>query len=274
MKYFLLIFLVAFACPALAQETMNPDSKQPLEITADESLEWHRNDRKFIARKNALAVQGETSISAQTLTALYREDAAGKTEIYHITAQENVVINSRDTQAYGANAEYDLDKSLATLTGGDLKLVSPDQVVTARDRFEYWTVQGKLVAVGNAHVVRGQDTLDADQASAIFGEDTQGKRALKTMEATGNVVITTPTEILKGDYGIYEAGTNIATLTGNVTITRGRDILEGERAEVDLNTDISRMYGSESGGRVRGVFYPGNEEKSVPEMQTEGNQYE
>lgn len=268
-KFFIfsvLIFLMASA--ALAQTNPLPTkSDEPLEITADGSLEWNRKDKLFIARDNALAKQGPSSIKSETLTAYYRDGKEGGMDIYQVEAEKDVVLVSRDSTAYGQKADYNLDKNLAVMTGDNLRMESPAQTVTAKDRFEYWVQQGKLVAIGSAKVVRineknEKDILEADTISAVMKDNAQGKRVLHTLEAKDHVVITTPTEIVKGAYGIYHADTNKADLTGGVTITKGLNVLEGERAEVDLNTNTSQIFGSKkAGGQVRGIFYPGSEKK-------------
>lgn len=266
-KYLTFVAIFAgFCAGAFAQQKSNPDKGEPLEITADESLEWHRNENFFQAKKNVKAVQGQTTLNAALLTAKYREGKNGSMEIYAIEADGSVRIDSAENKAYGDKATYDIDKGYAVMTGKNLKLVSPDQTVTARDRFEYWVSEGKLTAIGNAVAIRAEDRLEASKIVAFFEEDAKGQRSLKRLEAHENVVITTPTEVLKGDKAVYTADTNEAELLGNVTIMRDPNILQGERAVVDLNTNISRIFGGNTGksggGRVRGVFFPGSEEKT------------
>lgn len=241
------------------------NSKEPLEITADNTLEWLRSDKRFIARGNALAVQGTSSVAAQTLTADYRESEDGGIQIHTLKAETSVILSSNESKALGDLAVYDLDKGLATLTGNDLRMTSPDQTVTAKEKFEYWVEDGRLNAIGNAVAIRpkangqGQDKLAADVISAVLKDNAKGQRVLHTLEAKGNVVITTPTEIATGNYGIYRASTNMAELQGNVVITRGPNVLKGDRAEVDMNTNTSKIFGSPTqGGRVSGTFYPGS----------------
>jgi lipopolysaccharide export system protein LptA len=270
MKKILALILVLISSPAFAQ-TPQPKSDQPVEITADGSLEWNRNEKTFIARKNALAKQGESSIHAETLTAHYRDGQSGGMDIHQVQAESSVELKSKDSTAYGDRADYDLDKGYAIMTGQNLKMVSPDQVVTAHEKFEYWVNEGKLNAVGNARADRKNskgetDTLEADTISAILKDDAQGQRKLETLEAVNNVVITTPTEKITGQHGIYHASTNKATLTGGVVLHRGPNVLEGDRAEVDMNTNTSQLFGGAvtptASGQVRGVFYPGSEKKS------------
>lgn len=241
------------------------NGKDPIEITADQSLEWLRNDQTFIARKNAKAKQGDVSVSATTLTANYRDGNGSGMEIYKMTAEGNVVLSSRESHAYGDKAIYEVDQGKAIMTGNDLRMTSTDQTVTARDQFEYWTNDGRVIAVGDAKIIRpkvggGTDTLRADKISALMKENEKGQRVLHSMEAIGNVVITTPTEVVTGAYGIYKTDTNKAELTGDVVIKRGPNVLQGKKAEVDLTTNTSRMFGDEkTGGQVRGVFYPNSE---------------
>jgi lipopolysaccharide export system protein LptA len=263
----LCILLLAPAANLRAQTAQTSKNAQPLEITADGTLEWNRAEKLFIAKKNAMAIQGPTSIKAETLSAYYRETERTNMDIRQVLAEGSVVIRSQENTAYGDKADYDLDKGLAVMTGDQLKMTGPGQVVTARDRFEYHVTEGRLIAEGQAKVVRtdaqGQsDTLEADTVTAKFKGDKTGQRALETLEAKGHVVITTPTEIVTGAYGIYSADTNIARLTGGVSIRRGPNILEGDEAQVDLNTNTSRIFASQTGGeRVRGIFYPGSEKQ-------------
>lgn len=271
---FVLILCLCAIPPARAQMPRG-NADKPLEITADQTLEWRRNDSQYIARGNVMAKQGDVSIAADLLTADYRDGGPSSgQQIYRLTATGNVRILSQGSTAEGDRAVYEVDKGLATMTGQSLKLSSPGQTVTARDRFEYWVNQGRLTAIGQAHVIRDQDTIDAQTMSAIFTQDPKtGSRTLSRLEASGSVLITTPAETLRGDKGDYDAATTIATLTGHVVIKRGPNTLEGDSADVNLTTNISRMHGggeSGSGGRVRGVFYPGSQDNPAaapPETQ-------
>ncbi len=256
------------AAPSM-ESLSNPNSDEPLEITADETLEWHRNDLRFIAHGNVNTTQGDVTITAATQTADYRETKESGFDIYKLTADKNVRIISRGNIAEGDLAIYEVDKGLATMTGDNLKLTSPERVLTANERFEYYVTDGRLNAVGNAIVVQGTDKIRADQMSAILKQDTaSGKRSIDKLTANGNVIITTATEVLKGQRGEYDAGTNTAKIIGNVTITRGPNILSGAQAEVNLTTNVSKMIGGgtdDKPGRVSGRFYPSSEDSNKKE---------
>ena len=51
--------------------------------------------------------------------------------------------------------------------------------------------------------------------------------------------------------------TNTVTLTGNVVMTTGPNVLRGERLVVDLTSGVSRVESGKNGqGRVQGLFLP------------------
>jgi lipopolysaccharide export system protein LptA len=253
----ILFSFITIIFSAQSSATEDISNQQPLEITADKTLEWHRNANKYIARGNVEVKQGNVRIEAETITADYRETSTSSFDIYNLSAESNVRISSLEATAKGDKAIYNVDQGLAVMTGENLVMESPEQTVKARDNFEYYVLDGKLIANGNVIVIRQEDTITSDQMVAKFKENSAGKRELERLEAFGNVTIKTPTETLTGDNGYYEAISNTAKINGNVKITRGSNVLEGETAEVNLTTNISKMFGSPSqGGRVRGVFYP------------------
>lgn len=262
----ILLALSLFSGPARASDSaaFNPDRDAPLEVTADGALEWRRDGKQMVAKGNAVARQGEVSVSAEVMTADYREKDGGGMEIWRLTAAGNVRIRSGESEAQGDQTIYELDRGVAVMTGADLRLSTPEQTVTARESFEYWITEDRMKAIGGAKVVRGTDTLEADTLTAIFQRGDGGKRTLERVDAVGKVVITTDSERAEGARAVYDARTRIAALSGGVRLTRGQNTLEGERAEVDLNTRVSRLVGAPSpagdSGRVRGVFFPEKKE--------------
>lgn len=258
---------------AFAQSATPATSSLPLEITAKKALEWNRDKKQYIAREAAKAVQGDFSVTADTLTADYREGKGGATEIYRLTAEGHVAIVSGTSTASGEKAVYEVDSGKAVITGSALTLVSKTLTVTAKERFEYYANEGKLVAVGRPLVTSGTDTLEADHVTAWMDKGGAAPTAstssmggdLKKADAEGNVVIVTSSETATSNRATYDAATNKAQLIGNAKVKRGQDILEGDRAEMDLTTKVSQMFGSGSkDGRVKGVFYPGKAKVAAP----------
>lgn len=232
----------------------------PLEIEADQGIEWHRKAKQYVARGNARAARGDLQIFADLLTAHYRESKAGKSEIYRIDADGNVRMTSPGEAVYADKAVYQVDKGLLLLTGRDLRLQTAEDLVRARDSLEYWENQQVAVARGEASATRGDREIMADILTAYFKPDAQDRLQLNTVRADGNVRIATPSEFARGDGGVYYVTQQIATLSGAVKITRGESQLNGEYAEVNLESGISRLLGAPPGqpgdARVRGLLVP------------------
>lgn len=262
------VFIALLALAALIPGAHAQQAKEPIEITAQKSLEWHRDAKMYIAREKAVAKQGTSELYGETLTAHYTDGADGKgSDITRIDAVGNVKVISDGSTATGGKGYYDIKAGYSELTGGNLMLQTPTDTVTARDKLTYHTGKSEMNAYGNARAVRGDDVITADRLIGRFKKDiATGESKLSELEAIGNVVITTPTDVLNGDRGIYYANTNKAEIFGNVRIDRGPNVITGARGEVDLNTNISRIFGSAGpdspslsptdDGRVRGVFYP------------------
>jgi lipopolysaccharide export system protein LptA len=185
------------------------------------------------------------------LTAFYRDgaDGAGQ-QIYRIDADGVVRIESRNEKAFGDKGVYHIDEAVFVLVGKNLRLETATAVITARDTLEYWSQRQLVVARGEAIVSGKEGRLRADILTAHLGVG--GKQEIERIDAFGNVLVSTGTEIAQGDEGVYNPRTGIARLCGNVRITRGNNQLNGECADINLITGISRM----TGGRVKGIFAP------------------
>jgi lipopolysaccharide export system protein LptA len=272
---------------------------RPIEVTADSGIEWQQNAQIYVARGNAMAKRGNTEVHADTLTAHYRKakGAEGGTEIYRLDADGHVRINNDKDTVVGDQAVYDVDQQIALITGKGLKLTTPTDVVTARDSLEWYDAKQVAVARGDAVAVRADRRIRADvltahmtkskapdagkpaaaapaaakpplspakpvaavKSGAASDEAAKEDSRISRVDAQGNVVVSTSTDIGRGDYGVYDADTGIVTLVGNVVITRGQNALRGQYAVVDLNRNVSRMMtlAAKPGApapRVEGIF--------------------
>lgn len=241
----------------------------PIQIEADDGIEWQRANRLYVARGNARARQGDVTVEGDELIAFYRPNAAGENEIYRIDANGNVRIFSTSEVARSDKAVYDIDSGVLVMTGDNIQLDTAEDTITARDSLEYHETQQLAVARGDAMAVRGDRRVRADVLTAHFGEGNQ-QAEMDRIDAVGNVLVSTPTDIVRAEKGDYDPARGIATMTGNVKITRGDTQLNGERAEVNLETGESRLLSSPSGERVRGLFLP--KAKSPSNPGSSGNQ--
>ncbi len=247
-----------------------------LEVTADRDLEWLQQDHAYVARGNAVAKRGTVTLMGDTLIAYYRplttpatpakEKAAhpgavqqggfdsGNTEIWRVVAEGKVHVVSEDKDAWGDRAEYDKDKSVIVLTGKALKATTLEDTITARDSLEYWQDQDMAVARGDARVVKvNGNTLAGDLIGGHFAKDAHGTSVLKTIESKGNVVVTTTSDVVHGDEGVYDITAKRTVLFGNVRATHGQNTIQGASADVNMDTGISQVFPG-PGQRVNAVF--------------------
>lgn len=248
--------LVAFVWPSLANAQglalPNQARGKPVEIHADQGIEWQQDSQTYIARGNASAKQGDVAIHADELIAHYKKGTNGKTQIWRIDADGHVRITSPRQTAYGKKGVYDVTRGVFVLTGSPRMVTKTDQI-SAKNSLEFWETKSLAVARGEAVAVRGDKRLRADVLTAYFVKGKDGKSQVNRVEAFDNVLISSPNEIVRGRRGVYNTQTGIVVLQGSVKITRGNDQLNGEAAEINLNTGVSRLL-SGSSGRVRGFF--------------------
>ncbi len=252
------------AQPAGAQNLVSlGEAEEPVEISADEGIEWRSKEKVYVAIGNARAARGDLELFGDRLSAFYRDREDGGTEIYRVEAQGNVRIVSPNESAFGDEGYYDVDRGVAMLTGEGLRLETGEDVITARDALEYWENERKAVARGEAVAVREDTRIMADVLTAHFEENAEGKLDLYAINAKGNVRISTPTEFVSSESGVYYVKEELAELFGAVKITRGQNQLNGGYAEVNLATGVSRLLAAPPGGvaegRVRGLLVPGEE---------------
>jgi lipopolysaccharide export system protein LptA len=276
----LLLYLCCAWPPAAAQglNLGGASDDRPIAISATSGIEWQQDAQVYIARGNATAKRGTTEVDADTLTAHYRPSkAAGSdNEIYRLNADGHVTIKGETQTVVGDQAVWDVDQQMGIVTGKALKLTTPTDVVTARDSLEWYDQKQVAVARGDAVAVRENvkriraDVLTAHMtkdkakpaetkpgarlaksapsnptakpgaAAGVPGTSDESSR-ISRIDAQGNVIVSTATDIGRGDYGVYNADTGLVTLLGNVTITRGDNAIRGQYAVVDLNNNVSRM---------------------------------
>jgi lipopolysaccharide export system protein LptA len=289
--------LLCIAAPAKAQQ-LDLSHGGPIDITSRDGIEWRQAEREVIARGDARAIRNNVTVTADRLTAWYRKKGENEApqapapatglaadtstegnEVYRLQAEGNVHIYTQTDQAQGDKATYDMDQAVLVLTGHDLKLTTPNDVITARDDLEYWPQKHMAVARGDAVVVTtdakrvAADTLVAyttdnptpdakpavTRAAAKPTDDplaSSGK--LQRVEAFGHVSVRTPTDTVTGDRGVYVPDTGMARLGGNVQITRGQNQLNGAEADVNMKTGIATLV-ARSAGRVHGLVVPNDE---------------
>jgi len=307
-------FALALPRPALAQP-LDLSGGGPVEVTATDGIEWRQNEQVVVARGSARAVRDGVTIDAARLIARYRPRAGAAAqapaaegeaasplsggEIWRLEAEGEVRIATETDRAQGDRAVYDMDQSVMVLTGGDLRLNTPTDTITARDSLEYWSQRRMAVARGGAKVVTNDNRqLTADTLVAYFLENApavqpaaarpaQPAGAIRTpasapgapgagprrvpgegskldrVEIFGNVEIRTEAEVVRGDRAVYSPVSGLARVLGAVRITRGQNQLQGQEAIVNMRSGVSRLV-SAPGQRVQGLVLPSSGPENTP----------
>ena len=142
--------------------------------------------------------------------------------------------------------------------------------VTA-DRIEVQDRADRAVFLGNVHVTQAELTLDTPRLTVAYagGQGNSGVQ-IKRLDAAGGVVVHSPSETAKGDFGIYDLDRKLITLIGNVQLNREQNQVNGARLVIDLDSGRAVVDGgppgvNQSGGRVSGHF-------TVPQRQQQKSQ--
>ena len=261
MKYIIKLFrlsmvfyMISFK-PCIAQSVNFNAGGLPVEIIADNGIEWHQEKLVFIARGNAKAIRGKITVFAKELRAYYKKSPEGSTEIWRVDAINNVRFETDGNIAYGQHAVYDVNSKVLTLIGNNLKLIAKNDTLTAKDQMEYWEEKQMAVARGNAIAIRTDKKLYADILAAYFRKSKNSGTEIYRVDAFDNVKIITEKDKAESNRGVYNVKSGIVSLTGAVKIIRDQNVLRGCSADVNLNTGISRLHRCPKGEkRVSGVI--------------------
>ncbi len=245
---------------AQALNLASGDKSKPIEIFADDGIEWQRGNEVLIAQGNAKATRGSVSVSAQVLRAFYQKSQGGGSDLTRLDAEGGVKIASPTDTLTGQAAVYDLQKAILMVTGKKVVYRTGADIISATRQMEYYETKLMAVARGNATASHEGKTIRSDILTAQFRRDKKGKTKIFRVQAFDRVLIVTQQDTVRADRGIYDIDSGIATLTGNVRITRGENQLTGDQAKINLNTGVSRLLtkpgGTKKKKRVRGILAP------------------
>jgi lipopolysaccharide export system protein LptA len=125
------------------------------------------------------------------------------------------------------------------------------------DRIEVQERADRAVFAGNVKARQGELTLDTARLTLAY---TQGNGIkINRLDASGGVVVTSPSETARGNFAVYDLDRKLITLIGDVRLARQGSTINGSRLLIDLNSGRAVMDGGapgvgQSGGRVTGHF--------------------
>lgn len=136
------------------------------------------------------------------------------------------------------------------------------------DRLEVRTKDNKAIFEGGVEAVQEELTLKADRVVVHYQTARPlgaggGAPTIARIDVAGDVRLTSPSESVESEWGVYDLEERLITLGGNVTLNRGEVTVEGDRLLVDLKTGVTKLETADTGtgetgekGRVRGRFVP------------------
>lgn len=162
-----------------------------------------------------------------------------------------LVIAAAATAAIGAIAHA--QEPISTLRGHN----SNAPVDVTSDRIEVQDRADRAIFAGNVRVRQANLRMDAQRVTVAYS--TGGGIQINRIEAAGGVVVRSPSETARGDFGIYDTDRKLITLIGGVELNRGGSQVNGARLVIDLETGRAVIDGGppgvgQSGGRVTGRF--------------------
>jgi len=130
------------------------------------------------------------------------------------------------------------------------------------DRIELQDRADRVLLTGNVHVRQGDMTMDSARMTVAYTR--AGTTEVNRLDASGGVVVQSPTETARGAIAIYDLDRRLITMLGNVTLTQGANVVRGARLVIDLDSGRASVDGNavagttggsgQQGGRVSGRF--------------------
>ena len=70
---YVLILLIFIFSELQSQQLIDGKKDNPVEIYAEDAIEWHKNEKKYLAIGNAKASSGTMSLTSEKIEAFYNE---------------------------------------------------------------------------------------------------------------------------------------------------------------------------------------------------------
>ena len=121
------------------------------------------------------------------------------------------------------------------------------------DRFELFQEDQRADFYGHVAVHHQDMVMKADKIM-VWYQDIDGKNELKSLDATGHVIITTKVKQGSADRATYQAGSELLILTGHAQVKDENSVLEGEVIEYHTATENIKVLKGKSGKQVQFTF--------------------
>ncbi len=112
------------------------------------------------------------------------------------------------------------------------------------------------ICTGNVVVRKGDGTLKAPRLVIVYEKKGDAKitdlaagdrSSIKTMEATGGIVVSQRDQVATGEKLFVDNTTNLATIEGNVVLNQGQNVLRGKKLVINMKTNNTQIIGGVDG---------------------------
>lgn len=116
------------------------------------------------------------------------------------------------------------------------------------DRIEVQDRADRAVFSGNVKVRQGDLALDAARLNVAYSGG-GGGTSIQRLDASGGVVVRSPSETARGNFAIYDLNRRQITMIGDVVLDQGASQVRGGRLVIDLDSGRAVVDGSAAGGQ-------------------------
>ena len=142
----------------------------------------------------------------------------------------------------------------------DHEVLNPVDI--SSDRLEVKQKENIALFTGNVVVTQSEMSLLSDRITVFYQGDRSkdNSSSISRLDASGNVIMTSPTETIKSTWGVYDFKKKIITLGGNVEFSNADGQIKSPRLQVNLSTGKITMDAGQdeedNQSRVTGQFIP------------------
>ena len=256
----------------------DPSSRTlPLEIQAENGMVCSQDKRRCTALGPVVSTKGTSVLKSQKLVAHFQEISQKKQATSSSSALSPAPSLAQDLkkiEAFGKVQFFDV-KGGVMATGeyaqylpasGQLRLKGhpvlkdPETTVLAGSEVIFYEKARMATTVGRSTLKRADKLMQADMLKVYFTKDAAGQLVFDRLEAEGNVVLSTLTEIAKARRGVYRAQTQVAELFDDVILTRRDGQLRGNYGRYDMLSGQSQLFNNKGGipssHRVQAILNP------------------
>jgi lipopolysaccharide export system protein LptA len=157
---------------------------------------------------------------------------------------------------HGASAQVD------TKSKAPIDITANEAEVTTSKCLTIW--RGAAEAVQDKARLRADTITVFSTPKGVNADGQQSCGGAERIVADGHVYYVTPTQNARGDHAVYSQADDQVVITGNVIVVQGNDVARGDRLTLKISSRDTRMESNVTGpgkpGRVRGVFYPNQDD--------------